>query len=56
MIIVNCQLVKEKELIQCEYCNKHVDKCNYSRWHGKNCKNNHNITKNNSKRENHGTK
>lgn len=46
----NCQLVKEKELIQCEYCHAQIDKCNYSRWHGTNCKNNPNITKNQLKK------
>jgi hypothetical protein len=25
--------------IKCPYCNKFIDKANYKRWHGDNCKN-----------------
>ena len=30
--------IKAQENITCEYCNKSVNKLNYGRWHGPNCK------------------
>lgn len=34
---------KKQERIRCFYCQKEVDKPNYSRWHGQNCKEKNNV-------------
>lgn len=43
LISENIKKSKEEKFI-CEYCGKAVDKGNYNRWHGDNCKFNPNIT------------
>lgn len=42
---ISKNIIESKKIkIECEYCHKEVDKGNYNRWHGDNCKNNPNIT------------